>query len=93
MFHVNNDTPLAVLTVGQFLSILHDNSPKGENTVIPTEKEYVYGLKGIRDTFGVCHSTAQKLKNGILNPAVKQCGRKLIIDKAMAIELFNQNSK
>lgn len=91
MFKTTSSTPLAALTIGQFLEILTENvSPK--ETPAQTKKQYVYGLKGIRETFNVCHSTAQKLKHGILAPAVKQHGRKLIIDRDLAIELFNQKS-
>lgn len=32
---------------------------------------------------------AQRLKDGILKPAVKQCGRKTIVDANWAIELYN----
>lgn len=93
MFTVINDTPLAALTVGQFLEVLSKNAPQKEIVPASTDKQYVYGLKGIRETFNVCHSTAQKLKHGILAPAVKQHGRKLIIDRDMAIELFSQNKE
>lgn len=48
----------------------------------------VYGLKGIRELFGVSTTTAQKYKKTWLQPAVIQRGQKIIIDVAKALELF-----
>ena len=63
--------------------------PKTEAT--PT---YIYGLAGIREMFGVSHATAQKLKDTVLAPAVKQYGRKIVVDARMAMELFaNRNRR
>jgi hypothetical protein len=42
--------------------------------------------------FGVSHATAQKLKDTVLAPAVKQYGRKIVVDARMAMQLF-QNRK
>jgi hypothetical protein len=54
-------------------------------------KRFVYGLRGIRELFNVSHPTAQKYKNTWLAPAIEQRGRKIIVDAARAIELFNAN--
>ncbi len=48
----------------------------------------VYGLKGIRELFGVSTTTALKYKKTWLQPAVIQRGQKIIIDVAKALELF-----
>ena len=37
---------------------------------------YVYGLRGIEQLFGVSHKTAQAYKDGIIKEAVRQHGRK-----------------
>lgn len=52
-------------------------------------KRYVYGLRGICELFNVSHVTAQKYKNTFLAPAVMQRGRKIIVDAAKAMELYN----
>lgn len=52
-------------------------------------KHYVYGLRGICELFNVSHVTAQKYKNTFLAPAVMQRGRKIIVDAAKAMELYN----
>ncbi len=54
---------------------------------------YVFGLKGIRELFGVSHATAQHYKDTFLQPAVKQNGRKIVVDVAKALELFDQYNK
>jgi hypothetical protein len=56
-------------------------------------KGYVYGLKGIRRLFNVSHATAQRYKDTFLKPAVRQNGRKIVVDAAKALELFNEYNK
>lgn len=51
---------------------------------------YVFGLKGIQLLFGVSLTTAQAYKNTWLKPAIKQRGKKIIIDVSKALELFNE---
>ena len=55
------------------------------------DKRYVYGIAGLEKALGVSHKTAQKLKDGILKPAVMQRGRKIITDLDLALELFDEN--
>ncbi|MFI3270205.1 MAG: DUF3853 family protein [Rikenellaceae bacterium] len=68
----------------------HTTEPQSHATEPLGVRNYVFGLSGIRQLFGVCHTTAQRYKNTFLAPAVRQNGRKLIIDVEMALELFNQ---
>ena len=93
-------TPLAMLTVGQFKEVMANAMPQQikemlrEQPTTETTPNYIYGLAGIRQMFGVSHTTAQKLKDTILAPAVKQCGRKIVVDARLAMELFaNRNRK
>ncbi len=56
-------------------------------------KEYVYGIDGLAKILGCSKTTAQTIKSsGILDKAIIQNGRKIIIDKEQALELFKQNS-
>lgn len=64
------------------------DAPEAPNT--PTR--FVYGLRGIRELFGVSHPTAQKYKNTFLAPAIMQRGRKIVVDVAKAIELYRSNT-
>lgn len=88
-------TPLAMLTVGEFKEVIASAMPRQEIERKPdTTPNYIYGLAGIKELFGVSHATAQKLKNTVLAPAVKQYGRKIVVDAKMAMELFaNRNRK
>ena len=56
----------------------------------PQAHRYVYGVVGIERAFGVSHKTAQKLNDGILKPAVRQRGRKIVTDLDLAMELFDE---
>ena len=93
--NITGETPIAALTVSQFVELIGKGKtpePASTNPVDYTQG-YVYGLKGIRQLFGVSHTTAQRYKDSFLKPAVKQNGRKIVVDKAKAIELFDQYNK
>lgn len=86
-----NETPLALLTVGQFLELVQQKEqPKAET--LKSEKVYVYGLRGIRKLFNVSHATAYRYKETIIKDAVSQQGRKIVIDAEKAMELFKSNN-
>lgn len=61
-------------------------------TVAPTP-EYRYGMRAIRELFGVCHTTAQRYKDTFLKPAIDQRGRKIRVDVALAQRLYDENQK
>ncbi len=91
-----NNTPIWQLTVEEFLDILNDDFEnkivKIYDTVLEKktkEHDYVYGIKGIAKLFECSRTTAQKLKSsGILNDAIIQNGRKILVNKKRALELF-----
>lgn len=85
---IEDHTPIAMLTVGELKRILEQSAPI--ETPIEKTKEYIRGLKGIRELFNVSHATAQKYKDGILKEAVSQQGRVIITDVEKALELFNK---
>jgi hypothetical protein len=87
MKSITYDTPIAMLTVGQLQEFLKSIETKPEPQ---SPKNLVYGLRGIRELFNVSHATAQRLKDTVINDAVLQCGRKIIVDADRAMELFNQ---
>jgi hypothetical protein len=81
--------PVGQMTGAEFLEMIRNGTfceESHENT--SGEKRYLFGLAGICRRFGVSHATAQRLKDGILAPAVRQCGRKIIVDEALAVQLF-----
>lgn len=58
-----------------------------------TTQKHVYGLSGLSNLLGCGKTTAQKIKNsGILDDAITQNGKKLIINADLALKLMKQNS-
>jgi hypothetical protein len=85
---IEDSTPIAMLTVGELRRVLEKAQPVEVKT--EQSKQYVHGLKGIRELFNVSHATAQKYKDTILKEAVSQQGRVIITDVEKALELFNK---
>lgn len=79
--------PLFQLTTDEFLTILKSEYPKA-TTEIPISKKYAYGIKGLSDIFGCSIPTASRIKaSGKIDRAIKQIGRKIIVDAELALEL------
>lgn len=91
MMQVNKDTPIAMLTVGQWKELQGENIVPTKEVIEP--KKYAYGLQGIRKLFNVSHVTAQKYKDTIIADACFQQGRKIVVDVDKAMELFKKQSK
>lgn len=88
MIQINDDTPIILLTTGQLKTLLlnTDQAHIEQDTL----KRYVYGLNGIALLFNCSRVTANKIKqSGKINAAIKQIGRKIIVDADLAIELMN----
>lgn len=60
------------------------------NKTKPSERRYVHGIKGIATVFGCSVSTANRIKaSGVIDEAIIQRGRRIIVDEEKALELFN----
>ena len=88
-------TPVCMMT-GEQLAFLVTNLPllnkQGDNASSDTEpakpRRLVYGIKGIADTFGCSIPTANRIKrSGIIDDAITQVGRKIVVDADLALEL------
>lgn len=83
-----------MLTVGQLWELIekrfgkHLLSSQG-NGERPTGR-LVHGLKGVADLFGCSHKTAQYYKDHVIQEAVSQNGRKIVVDADLALKLFNE---
>ena len=56
----------------------------------PSERKYVYGIKGIAQLFGCSTATAQRIKSSNkINGAITQRNRRIIVDAQKALELFD----
>ena len=55
------------------------------------EDKYVYGIAGIAELFHCSLPTANRIKkSGRIKKAITQIGRKIVVDKKMALELAGQ---
>lgn len=79
---------LVSLTVGELREILMEAS-EAQPRSTGSAKNYVYGIAGIASVLGCSNPTAQRWKNsGILDPAIRQVGRKIIVDSELALSLI-----
>ncbi len=87
------ETPLWQMNGADFIELHRlalDEQMQGVQSAQQPTKQYVYGLRGICELFQCSHAHAQKLKDGILRPAIKQVGRKIIVNVDMAMELIEK---
>lgn len=84
------NAPLYSLSVEQFITL---SQMMKEYLDVPQQedREYVHGLRGIQRLFDVSHKTAQRYKDTFLAPAITQNGRKILVDKKLALELWAQH--
>ena len=99
IINITDDTPIAMLTVGQLREVLF---PKAlldlieKQQIIDEEripKRYVHGVVGIKQLFNCSYPTAHKLKETILKPAIKQQGRVIVVDADLALKLFSEHEQ
>ena len=72
------------------------NKPLWQMTAVvvdATSPKYVYGLSGIAQLFGCSIPTANRIKkSGKIDKAIKQIGRKIIVDAELALELAGRKT-
>ena len=57
-----------------------------------TEKKYVFGIRGLASILKCGMTNAQRIKNtGVIDEAIYQAGRKIVIDSEKALELIKNN--
>ena len=82
---------------GEELAFLITSITSGAQSQLPinqskTEDRIVYGIAGIAQIFGCSIPTASRIKkSGIINDAVTQVGRKIVVNADKALELAKQN--
>ena len=86
-------TPVCMMS-GEELAFLFNNlgvldrDKKPESSMPSPDRKLAYGIKGIAETFGCSIPTANRIKkSGVINKAISQLGRKIVIDVDMALEL------
>ncbi len=92
----NLNTPIWQLTVGEFLELQEKSRidiAKKEKSDSSIKKNLVYGIKGLAELLSCSPTTAQKIKNsGVIDKAISQFGRKLIIDADLVLKLISKES-
>ena len=88
--------PLFQLTGEEFIFLqnkLGDEEPISKKE--PEKgKKYVYGIRGIAKLFDCSISSANRIKkSGIIDGAIIQNGRKIIIDSELALELIKKSQR
>lgn len=87
---IQDTTLLATLTVGDLVEIIRSiQSEQKTQNATPTGR-LVFGLKGVSELFGCSHKTAQHYKDHIIQEAVRQNGRKIVVDADLALKLFDE---
>ena len=87
--------PLWQMTGGEFLFLSKSGTANIEipnpKVVDVTSPKYVYGLSGIATLFGCSIPTANRIKkSGKIDKAIKQIGRKIIVDAELALQLAGE---
>lgn len=87
---IEYNTPVSYLNAGQLFML----GWFAKGGLLPQDaKEYLFGLRGIQQEFGISHKCAQAWKNTWLAPAIEQNGKVILCDKAMAHELLKQRKE
>ena len=56
----------------------------------PSERKYVYGIKGLATLMGCSTATAQRIKSsGAIDGAIIQRNRRIIVDAEKALKLYD----
>lgn len=93
--HILKERLSMQFTSRDLLDLLEDSIlMKNENPkdIKQIEKKYVYGISGIQKLLNCSESSAKRLKkSGVIDDAIIQNGRKIIIDVDRAMELLKSN--
>ena len=85
--------PIAMMT-GEELCFLITRSVESTEGTTPqvASKGNYYGIEGIARVFGCSVPTANRIKNsGIIDKAITQIGRKIIVDADLALSLAKES--
>ena len=87
------------MTGEEFMYLSKNAGPNNETetkvitTIDASSPKYVYGLAGIAYLFGCSIPTANRIKkSGRIDRAIKQIGRKIIVDAELALELASKKT-
>lgn len=87
--------PVWQMTGEEFLKLtkLQEKQPK-EIKVERKEKQYVYGIRGIANLFNCSPATASRIKkSGVIDDAISQRNRTIVVDAELALKLVRENEQ
>jgi len=87
--------PLFQLTTEEFVFINKNSqvTKSVQNEKVEKPKNHVYGIQGIADLFGCSKATANRLKKSrVIDAAITQIGRKIIVDAELALKLVEKKN-
>lgn len=89
---MNQNTLLIYLTVGELTDLMKSIMPAEIVKEEPKkEKWLVYGLSGLAELLGCSKKHAHTVKeSGVIDKAVSQMGRKIVVDAEKALELIQK---
>lgn len=87
---LQDTTMLSTLTVGDLRKLLSEILSGKTSEDVKSHGRLVYGLDGIRGLFNCSHKQAQFYKDHVIQEAVSQNGRKIVVDADLALKLFNE---
>ena len=84
--------PIAMMTGEELTFLLNSSMEAKANEQTPiVQKRTFYGIEGIAQVFGSSVPTANRIKrSGIIDAAITQIGRKIIVDADMALALAKE---
>jgi hypothetical protein len=93
------NTRIIDMTAGELVDLLQSQAQTAQtaqtlNPLICERESYVYGIAGIANLLGVSRTMVHKYrKNGWIEPAISQNGRKIVCNSTIALKLFGKNRK
>lgn len=91
-----NNKLLVSCTVGEFLDLAMEKlvAAFSKEEGLPNKRNLVYGIAGLAQLFSCSLSTAHRIKkSGIIDPAISQTGKIIVIDADLALDLMNLATK
>lgn len=85
------DKPLISCTLEEFLDAAVDRLAQmmGSHEESGKKRNLVYGLAGLSQLLGCSQSTAARIKkSGVLDPAIRQTGKIIVVDADLALDLM-----
>lgn len=92
--------PLLYATMEEFIEALRTGlglattAENSDDSAVMTKKHFVYGLAGLCKLLGCSTSTATRIKkSGVIDAAISQHGKIIVVDADLALELLNVQKK